>query len=44
MCTRFGWQRVELRLGKKLVVHADFQALVSEIETGLNLHISETTT
>ena len=36
-------QRVELRFGKKLVVHADFQALVSEIETALNLHISETT-
>ncbi|MBO5698720.1 MAG: hypothetical protein J6R79_01785 [Bacteroidaceae bacterium] len=36
-------QCVERRIGKKLVVHADFQALTAEIETSLRQHISETT-
>lgn len=36
-------QSVELRFGKKLAVHADFQNLVAEIEMEQRLHISETT-
>ncbi len=36
-------QCVERRFGKKLAVHADFQALTAVIETALRLHISETT-
>jgi hypothetical protein len=36
-------QSVELRFGKKLAVHADFQSLVAEIEMEQRLHISETT-
>lgn len=36
-------QHVERRFGKKLAVHADFQALTAVIETALRLHISETT-
>lgn len=36
-------QSVELRFGKKLAVHADFQTLVAEIEMEQRLHISETT-
>ena len=36
-------QRVEYRFGRKLAVHADFQALTAAIETTLRLHISETT-
>lgn len=36
-------QCVERRFGKKLAVHADFQALTAAIEAALRLHISETT-
>ena len=36
-------QCVERRFGRKLAVHADFQALTAAIETALRLHISETT-
>ena len=36
-------QCVERRFGKKLAVHADFQALTVAIETSLRQHISETT-
>lgn len=36
-------QHTESRLEKKLVVHADFQTLVAEIEREQRLHISETT-
>ena len=36
-------QHVERRFGKKLAVHADFQALTAAIEAALRLHISETT-
>lgn len=36
-------QRVEQCFGRKLAVHADFQALTAAIETALRLHISETT-
>lgn len=36
-------QHVEQRFGKKLAVHADFQALTAAIEAALRLHISETT-
>lgn len=36
-------QRVESRFGKKLVVHADFLALVAAIEEEQRLHISEST-
>ena len=36
-------QCVERRFGRKLAVHADFQALTAAIEAALRLHISETT-
>ena len=36
-------QHVEQRFGKKLAVHADFQALTAAIGAALRLHISETT-
>lgn len=36
-------QRVERRFGKRLAVHADFLALVAEIEMVLRQHISEST-
>lgn len=36
-------QRVERRFGKRLAVHADFLALVAEVEMVLRQHISEST-